>query len=153
MCILLYNWANKMMMMIIIITLQSGGVLAWLSVWSDMQTCILLPLTVSCFSKIQIGFAFLVPAHLGSPGRRVRYTCVCVCRVYRWHLIVCTVCCRILVSRSVAQCCCFSPNKPTLVFAGMVSTTSCNAVYSCLLPVLLLWLLVLYWAICESKIE
>ena len=26
-----------------------------------------LPLTVSCFSKIQIGFTFLVPAHLG-PG-------------------------------------------------------------------------------------
>ena len=30
----------------------------------------LLPLTVSCFSKIQIGFTFLVPAHLGSPGQR-----------------------------------------------------------------------------------
>ena len=30
----------------------------------------LLPLTVSCFSKIQIGFTFLVPAHLGSPGKR-----------------------------------------------------------------------------------
>ena len=29
-----------------------------------------LPLTVSCFSKIQIGFSFLVPAHLGSPGKR-----------------------------------------------------------------------------------
>ena len=29
-----------------------------------------LPLTVSCFSKIQIGFAFLVLAHLGSPGQR-----------------------------------------------------------------------------------
>ena len=28
-----------------------------------------LPLTVSCFSKIQIGFAFLVPAHPGSPGQ------------------------------------------------------------------------------------
>jgi len=28
-----------------------------------------LPLTVSCFSKIQIGFSFLVPAHLGSPGK------------------------------------------------------------------------------------
>jgi len=28
-----------------------------------------LPLTVSCFSKIQIGFTFLVPAHLGSPGK------------------------------------------------------------------------------------
>ena len=25
-----------------------------------------LPLTVSCFSKIQIGFTFLVPAHPGS---------------------------------------------------------------------------------------
>ena len=29
-----------------------------------------LPLTVSCFSKIQIGFTFLIPAHLGSPGKR-----------------------------------------------------------------------------------
>ena len=29
-----------------------------------------LPLTVSCFSKIQIGFTFLVLAHLGSPGER-----------------------------------------------------------------------------------
>ena len=31
-----------------------------------------LPLTVSCFSKIQIGFTFMVPAHLGS--------------VYRWGI-------------------------------------------------------------------
>ena len=29
-----------------------------------------LPLTVSCFSKIQIGFTFLVPAHPGSPGKK-----------------------------------------------------------------------------------
>ena len=29
-----------------------------------------VPLTVSCFSKIQIGFTFLVPAHPGSPGKR-----------------------------------------------------------------------------------
>ena len=29
-----------------------------------------LPLTVSCFSKIQIGFTFLVPAQPGSPGQR-----------------------------------------------------------------------------------
>jgi len=28
-----------------------------------------LLLTASCFSKIQIGFTFLVPAHLGSPGK------------------------------------------------------------------------------------
>jgi len=38
-----------------------------------------LPLTVSCFSKIQIGFTFLVPAHLGSPGERaVKWGGVCV---------------------------------------------------------------------------
>ena len=36
-----------------------------------------LPLTVSCFSKIQIGLPFLVPAHLGSPGKRaVKRVCV-----------------------------------------------------------------------------
>ena len=29
-----------------------------------------LPLTVSCFSKIQFGFTFLVPAHPGSAGQR-----------------------------------------------------------------------------------
>ena len=27
-------------------------------------------LTVCCFSRIQIGFTFLVPAHPGSPGQR-----------------------------------------------------------------------------------
>jgi len=38
-----------------------------------------LPLTVSCFSKIQIGFAFLVLAHPGSPGKRaIKRVCVCV---------------------------------------------------------------------------
>jgi len=61
----------------------SGGVLAWLSVWSEVQTCMVqlmpLPLTVSCFSKIQTGFTFLVPAHLGSPRQRaVKHVCVCV---------------------------------------------------------------------------
>ena len=41
-----------------------------------------LPLTVSCFSKIQIGFTFLVPAHPGSPGQRaVIQMCVCVCDI------------------------------------------------------------------------
>jgi len=39
-----------------------------------------LPLTVSCFSKIQISFTFLVLAHPGSPGKRaVKRVCVCVC--------------------------------------------------------------------------
>jgi len=42
-----------------------------------------LPLTVSCFSKFQIGFTFLVLAHLGSPGKRaVKRVCVCVCVNY-----------------------------------------------------------------------
>ena len=37
-----------------------------------------LPLTVSCYSKIQISFTFLVPAHPGSPGKRaVKRVCVC----------------------------------------------------------------------------
>ena len=38
-----------------------------------------LPLTVSCFSKIQIGLTFLVPAHPGSPGKGPLNGCVCVC--------------------------------------------------------------------------
>jgi len=39
---------------------------------ADLHTAHLmpLPLTVSCFSKIQIGCTFLVPAHPGSPGQR-----------------------------------------------------------------------------------
>ena len=38
-----------------------------------------LPLTVSCFSKIQIGSTFLVLAHPGSPRKRaVKRVCVCV---------------------------------------------------------------------------
>jgi len=42
-----------------------------------------LPLTVSCFSKIQIGFTFLLPAHRGSRGQRaVKRVCVCSCSCY-----------------------------------------------------------------------
>ena len=52
-----------------------------------------LPLTVSCFSKIQTDFTFLVPAHLGSPGKGPLNGCVCVCvcgygfldRFILWH--------------------------------------------------------------------
>jgi len=37
-----------------------------------------LPLTVSCFSEIQIGFTFLVPADLGCPGKMaIKWVCVC----------------------------------------------------------------------------
>ena len=45
-----------------------------------------LPLTASCFSKIQIGFTFLVPAHPVVPDKGALNVCVCVvfaddCRV------------------------------------------------------------------------
>jgi len=39
-----------------------------------------LPLNVSCFSKIQIGFTFLVPAHPGRPGQRDN----------KWGMYVCS---------------------------------------------------------------
>ena len=47
----------------------------------DLHMAQLMPLslTASCFSKIQIGFTFLVPVHLCSHGKRAvkRYVCVC----------------------------------------------------------------------------
>ena len=46
---------------------------------ADLHTAQLmpLPLTVSCFSEIQIGSTFLVTAHPGSPGQRaVKRVCV-----------------------------------------------------------------------------
>ena len=47
---------------------------------ADLHMARLMPLslTVSCFSKIQIGFTFLTPAHPGGPGKRaVKRVCVC----------------------------------------------------------------------------
>ena len=49
---------------------------------ADLHMAQLMPLprAISCFSKIQIGFTFLVPPHLGGPGQRaVKRVCVCVC--------------------------------------------------------------------------
>jgi len=46
-----------------------------------------LPLTVSCFSKIEIGFTFLVPAHPGTAGSTGQWGplngCVCACACVR----------------------------------------------------------------------
>ena len=43
----------------------------------NVAQLITLPVTASCFSKIQIGFTFLVPADPGSPGQRaVKRVCV-----------------------------------------------------------------------------
>ena len=59
-----------------------AGMVICLELGADLRMSQLmpLPLTVSCFSKIQIDFTFLVPAHLGSPGKRaIKHVCVCVC--------------------------------------------------------------------------
>ena len=47
----------------VLVCLLTGGVLTWLSVWSEVQTLstaqlMPLPLTVSCFSKIQLVLPF-----------------------------------------------------------------------------------------------
>ena len=50
----------------------------------------LMPLTVTCSSKIQIRFTFLVLAYPGSPGQRaVKRVCVCVCVVCCLVRLVC----------------------------------------------------------------
>ena len=62
-----------------------SGVVVCLEQGADLHLAQLmsLPLTVSCFSKIQIGSTFLVPAHLGSPGKGPLNVCVCdnICKV------------------------------------------------------------------------
>jgi len=61
------------------------GVVICLQHGADLHTAQLMPLslTVSCSSKIQIGFTFLVPDHLGSPGKRaVKYVCVFVPEIH-----------------------------------------------------------------------
>ena len=65
----------------------SDGVLAWLFICLErgadlhMAQLMPLPLTVSCFSKIQIGFTFLIPAYPDSPGKGPLNGCVCVCAI------------------------------------------------------------------------
>ena len=56
-----------------------AGVVTCLDRGADLHMAQLmpLPLTVSCFSKIQIGFTFLVSAYPGSPGKSaVKRVCV-----------------------------------------------------------------------------
>ena len=57
-----------------------AGVVICLEWGADLHMAQLmpLPLTVPCFSKIQVGFTFLVLAHLGSPGRRAVKRVCCV---------------------------------------------------------------------------
>ena len=64
-----------------------------------------LPLTVSCFSKIQFGFTFLVPAYPGSPGQRgVKRVCVCVYLVGGAGDIMFSVCLSVFTWLACAVC-------------------------------------------------
>ena len=67
-----------------------AGVVVYLERGADLHMAQLmpLPLAVSCFSKIQTGFTFLVPAHPVVPDKGPLNGCVCVC-----------VCARMLYTR------------------------------------------------------
>ena len=77
-----------------------AGVVICLERGADLHVAQLmpLPLTVSCFSKVQIGFTFLVPAHPGSPGKRaVKRVCLSI-----YLLVYLLPCCCIFRQRSPA---------------------------------------------------
>ena len=64
-----------------------------------------LPLTVSCFSKIQIGFTFLVPSHPGSPGYRAfKRVCVSVC-IWLYNTGLCSQCIVVTADACMLSCC------------------------------------------------
>ena len=68
-----------------------AGMVICLERGADLHTTQLmpLPLTVSCFSKIQIGFTFLVLAHPGSHRKwAVRWVCVCVLTLTSNHILM-----------------------------------------------------------------
>jgi len=66
------------------------GVVICLERGADLHMAQLMPLslTVSCSSKIQIGFTFLVPAYPGSPGKEA----------VKWLLLL------LLLSEGIVRC-------------------------------------------------
>jgi len=58
-----------------------AGVVICLERGADLHMAQLmpLPLNISCFNKIQIGFTFLVPAYPGSPGKGPLNGCLLAC--------------------------------------------------------------------------
>ena len=58
-----------------------------------------LPLTVSCFSKIQIGFTFLVPAYPGCPGQTaVKWLLLLLYALDKFTFIIIVICATSVVS-------------------------------------------------------
>jgi len=85
-----------------------------LELGADLHMAQLMPLppTVSCFSKIQIGFTFLVPAHLGSPGKRaIKRMCVCVCVL----TVNCEFCCYVWQRQAIP----LNRHQSSCIAAGM----------------------------------
>ena len=85
-----------------------AGVVICLEQGADLHTAQLmpLPLTVSCFSKIQIGFTFLVLAYPGSPGKRaVKRACVCVCVCMRACVRACVLLAYLQMCFQMLLCC------------------------------------------------
>jgi len=104
---------------------SSGGVLAWLFVWSEMQTCMRPSWchchSFSCFSKIQIGFTFLVPAHLGSPGKRaIKRVCLCVLVFPRQVVIIVIIWWTVLIPS------CYQSPPGNVMFTNLISLCRSN---------------------------
>ena len=82
----------------------------WLERGADLHVAQLMPLllTVSCFSKIQIGVTFLVLAHLGSPGQRaVKRLFVCFVSLAQVH-------------RQIGACeCCLAANLSAVLCVAL----------------------------------
>ena len=85
-----------------------AGIVICLERDADLHMAQLMPLslTVSCFSKIQIGYTFLVPARPGSPGQMAVKRCVTVCclicsdRYISRHYGGCVFTCLVFVSKA-----------------------------------------------------
>jgi len=74
----------------VLVCLLTGGVLTWLSVWSEVQTLstaqlMPLPLTVSCFSKIQLVLPFWYRLTAVVPDKGPLNGCVCVCVLCNYY--------------------------------------------------------------------
>ena len=75
-----------------------------------------LPLTVSCSSKIQIGFTFLVLAHSGSFGKKaIKRVCVCVYIIHAFSALA------LLVGRQEGHPACKKPSGEMLAWLSVRS--------------------------------
>ena len=99
----------------------SGGVLAWLSVWCKVQTCI-WPSGFHCHSlslasvKSRLVFTFLVPAHPGVLDKGPLNGCVCV---YWWTSVY------VILHRRIWKTCASTCRRQLVViFAVQPAVTS-----------------------------